>query len=124
MEQGRRLRWRMNYLLSTTEHWVMVGSESLRPHLSSVVMTWSVTLLAIFGDDINSRFKRLVIARPFPIRVVAFVLLVASGYGAASLLISHYLASVLMLLDSHYLGAVIIVAFVLLGILAEHKGHI
>ena len=114
----------MHYVLSTVAQLVMAVSEALRPHLSALAITLSATLLAIFGNDINSRVKRQVIRYPFPVRVAAFILLVAFGYGAASLVISHYVASLLMQLDSHYLAGVVGVAFILLGVLAEHKGHI
>jgi hypothetical protein len=53
-----------------------------------------------------------------------FILLVAFGYGAASLVISHFLAGLLMRVDSLHLAGIVFFAFVLIGALAEHKGHV
>ena len=61
---------------------------------------------------------------PFVVRIAVFVGLVAFGYGAASLMIAHLLGRVLMQLDNRYVAVVVLVSFVGLGVLAEHKGHI
>ena len=99
-------------------------SASLRPYLSQVAIALSVTLLAIFGNDINTGVKGMVNKYPFVVRVGVFVLLVAFGYGAASLLLSYVFARVLMQVDNRYLAALVVLAFILIGALAEHKGHI
>jgi hypothetical protein len=96
----------------------------MRPHLSYITIAISATLLAIFGNTINSGVKRSVSKWPLFVRVLIFVLLVAFGYGAANLFASHLLARLLMRLDDHYLAVVILVSFVLISILAEHKGHV
>jgi hypothetical protein len=102
----------------------VAGSEALRPHLFQIAIALSATVLAIFGNDINRAVKRLVNKHPFVVRAIVFVLLVAFAYGAATLYLSSLLARGLAWLDDRSLAAVVIVAFVLVGILAEQKGHI
>jgi hypothetical protein len=114
----------MHPLLSIVTNVCVWASEAMRPHLSQITIAISATLLAIFGGAINSAVKRSVSKWPLVVRVLVFVLLVAFGYGAANIFASHLLARMLMQLDSRYLAVVIIVSFVLIGILAEHKGHV
>jgi len=114
----------MNAVLSAATNLLVMLSEEMRPHLSKIAVAIALTMLAIWGNDINRRVKRLVNNWPFIVRVLVFVLLVAFGYGAASLAISHFLGNFLMLLDSRFLGIFVISIFVLIGVLAEHKGHI
>jgi len=99
-------------------------SGTMRPYLSQIAIAVSATLLAIFGSDINAAVKRVVREWPLVLRIVIFVLLVAFGYGAVTLMVSHFLAGMLMQLDDRYLSAVIVLAFVCIGALAEHKGHV
>jgi hypothetical protein len=114
----------MHYLLSAATKFSIGLSEAMRPHLSQIAIAISMTLLAIFGSDINVGVKALVIKYPFLVRVAVFILLVVFGYGAASLGISYLFARALMQLDNHYLAAVVVLSFILVGVLAEHKGHI
>ena len=104
--------------------WLTLLSEPLQPHLHQIAMALSLTLLAVFGNDINNRVKRAVRKRSFPVRVSIFVLLVVFGYGAAGLLVCALLTKVLVNVDHRYLVAVVLIAFVLVGVLAEHKGNI
>jgi hypothetical protein len=114
----------MHYLLSAAAKFSIGLSQAMRPHLSQIAIAISMTLLAIFGSDINAGVKGLVAKYPFIVRVGVFILVVAFGYGAASLLISYLFARALMQLDNQYLAAVVVLSFILIGVLAEHKGHI
>jgi len=99
-------------------------SQSMRPHLHQIAIALSVTLLAVFGNDINGWVKRAVRKHPFPVRVGVFVLLVAFGYGLATVLVSSLVARMLVNVDNRYLACVVLLLFVLVGVLAEHKGNI
>jgi hypothetical protein len=99
-------------------------SEPMRPYLHQIAVALSVTLLAVFGNDINRWVKSSVRKHPFPIRLSVFVLLVAFGYGLAGLLVSSLLTRMLVNVDNRYLAAVVLLSFVAVGVLAERKGDI
>ncbi len=101
-----------------------IVSAAVRPHLAGVALALSGTLLAIYGNDINGCVKAWVKQFPFVIRAVVFILLVAFGYGAAALAISHLVARWLGQVNDPYLALVTLCAFIAAGILAEHKRHI
>lgn len=100
------------------------ASHSIRSILPLVSVALTSTVLAVFGGEINNSFKTLVKKRPFIVRVCAFVALVAFGYGALNLAISHLLSQVLARADDLWLAPVVIVAFFAVGVLAEHKRQI
>jgi hypothetical protein len=114
----------MRDALSTAASLPEMTSQALRPYLAQIAVTLAVTVLAVFGNDINSAVKRSVAKHPFPIRVGVFALLVAFGYGAATLLLSSLLARLLVIVDNRYLAVVLLTCFVLVGVLAELKGNI
>jgi hypothetical protein len=114
----------MHYFFSAVLDVFVLASELIRPHLSQVAMAVAATLLAIFGSDINRSVKRLVKQWPLVVRVLVFVVLVAFGYGAAGLLVSHLLMQILMQVDNRYLALLVVAAFFLIAVLAEHKGHV
>lgn len=96
----------------------------MRPHLGGIALAISSTLLAIYGTAINGWVKEQVAQYHFIVRVLAFVLLVAFGYGAANLAISHLLARMLARIDDLYLFPLVLLAFLGIGTLAEHEKHI
>ena len=114
----------MSNILTLATMPLIAASTALRPHLSQITLAFSATLLAIFGNDINGSVKDLVKDSPFPVRLLVFILLVAFGYGALTLAISHFLAYVLAGTDNLWLSPIVVAAFVLVGFLAEHKKHI
>ena len=99
-------------------------AQSLRPHLHQVALALSVTLLATFGNDINGWVKSAVRQYSFPIRLSVFVALMAFGYGLASLWVASVLGRMLVSVDNRYLVGVVFICFVVVGVIAEHKGHI
>ena len=50
----------MHFLLTAATKFSIASSEAMRPHLFHIAIALSVTLLAIFGSDINARVKGLV----------------------------------------------------------------
>jgi hypothetical protein len=99
-------------------------SQAIRPFLPQISVAITSSVLAVFGSEINGWFKQLIRKKPFVLRVSAFVLLVAFGYGALNLFVSHYLSQILILCDDLWLSPLILVAFILIGILAEERRQI
>lgn len=114
----------MNALFNAIANLCASASQGTRPYLTQVALAISSTLLAIYGGDINGWFKDLVKGYPFVLRVLAFVLLVAFGYGALGLAMAHFLAVLLGMLANVILAPVICLVFLLIGLLAEEKRHI
>ena len=101
-----------------------LASSALRPHLSNIMFAYSATLLAIFGGNINGLVRDWVKHLNFLIRLLAFIALVAFGYGALTLFLSHLMVQCIAKIDDVFLSPILILAFILLGVLAEEKRHI
>ena len=114
----------MHSLFIAVAKLIEAGSGAMRPHLANVALAISATLLAIFGSDINGGIKELIKNWHFLVRLAVFVLLVAFGYGALSLAFAHVLARLLGQIDDLYLAPVVVVTFILIGALAEHRRRI
>lgn len=103
---------------------IVWASQSIRPILPHVALAITSTLLAVFGGAINSWFKLAVKRYPFMVRVFAFVMLVAFGYGALNLALAHLLSRMLIKTDDFLLSPLVFVVFVGLGLLAEEQRQI
>ncbi len=109
------------YSTANPIRWV---SQLIRPILPQVSLAMTSTVLAVFGSDINGWFKALIKKRHFFIRVTAFVLLVAFGYGALNLVVSHLVSQMLMKTDDAWLSPAVLGVFIGLGVLAEERRQI
>jgi hypothetical protein len=114
----------MNELFNAIAHLCESGSRGLRPYLPLVALAITATLFALYGDGINKYVKDLVKDYHFLLRLLIFVLLVAFGYGALSLVIAHFLAQVMGMLNNLLLLPLTVLIFVLIGFLAEEKNQI
>lgn len=110
--------------IHTSANPIVWASQSIRPILPQVAIAITSTLLAVFGGAINGWFKLLIRKRHFIVRVAAFVLLVAFGYGALNLVLAHLLSQMLVKTDDLWLAPVILVVFIIIGIMAEEKRQI
>src|SRR5579862_9375738 len=104
----------MQSVLTTATQFSVWLSQSVRPHLSQIAVAMSMTLLAIFGNDINNRVKRYASKWPWVVRLAVFILLVAFGYGVLSLLIAHVFTGLLRQVDNRFLAATVALCFVLI----------
>jgi hypothetical protein len=114
----------MHEILMSVAKLMAVASHALRPHLAQVALAIAATLLAIFGSDINGAIKGVVKDYHFLVRLAIFVFLVAFGYGAVSLTFAHVLTGLLGQIDDFYLAPLVVLVFVLIGALAEHRRNI
>ena len=94
-----------------------------RPHLTFIASALIATLLVIYGDRINKAVWVLVKGAHFIIRTLVFIALCAFGYGALSVYLVPLLKKALLLPGSLWLGPVVILAFVLIGMLAERQSR-
>jgi hypothetical protein len=114
----------MHDVFAAVARLIVAASNAMRPHLAYVALAVSATLLAIFGSDISGGVKEWVKNWHFPVRLAVFVFLVTFGYGAMSLAFARFLAGLLGRIDDLYLAPAILITFVLIGALAEHKKNI
>ena len=104
--------------------WSAGGSTWVRSHLSSISTAIVMTLLVIFGDDINKFVKGHIRQYNFLVRTTAFVALCAVGYGVLSVAAVPAVASLLRYFGDRYLPMTVIAAFIALGMLAERKNYL
>jgi hypothetical protein len=100
------------------------GATWVHAHLSSISTAIVMTLLVIFGDDINKFVKGHIRQYSFLVRTTAFVALCAVGYGVLSVAAVPAVASLLRYFGDRYLPLTVIAAFIALGMLAERKNYL
>ena len=108
----------------TTLNPITWTSHFIRPYLPQISIAITSSILALFGSEINGWFKAIIRKRPFLIRVGAFVMLVAFGYGALNLFCAHLVSRILAQASDSLLAPVILAVFVIIGWLAEEKRQI
>ncbi|MEJ2042457.1 MAG: DUF3392 domain-containing protein [Reinekea sp.] len=94
-----------------------------RPHLTFIASALIATILVIYGERINKAVWALVKGAHFIIRTLVFVILCAFGYGAIAVFLVPWVKKVLLLPGSLWLGPVVVVAFFLVGWLAEKRSR-
>lgn len=99
-------------------------SRWLNPYNSQIAMTIVATILVVYGDILNKKVKQLLSPYHFVFRTLAFVLICAFGYGALIIFSTPYVKMLLLQIPSLYRGLSIVLAFLLLGYLAEHRRYI
>lgn len=99
-------------------------SAWVRQYLNQVSLGIIATLLVVYGNDLNTFFRRRMRRFPFIVRVTLFVLLCSAGYGAAAYFSAGILTQLLTQLSDTWLAPIIVLLFVGIGYLAEEKRHI
>ncbi len=92
-------------------------------YVHDIALALVATLLVVYGARITHFLTRPLRPYPRPIRVGAFGLLLALGFGAATVWATPLLAEALLYIETRYLGVAVLGAFLVLGYLAERKGH-
>lgn len=93
----------------------------IRPYNAEIAFAIVATALIIFGGAINGAVRNLVKSWNVVLRVVAFILLCALGYGLLSAWLTGLLLGYLRGLNSEMLVLQVSLAFVVLGIMAERS---
>ncbi len=91
----------------------------IREHSWTTCIAWTASLLVIYGDDLVRLTKKIARAWHFVFRVLFFVVVCGFGYGFITLLLARFLRSQMLSLNNLSLTISVIVAFLLLGFLAE-----
>jgi hypothetical protein len=104
-------------LLNDLGHW-------FRPYQYQSALAVIATMLVIFGNDINSAIKKLVVKQHFIVRTLVFVLVCAFGYGLLTIWLTNLLAQQLAKLPNLYLVPVVFTLFFTLGMYAQKQRHI
>jgi hypothetical protein len=99
-------------------------SQFMRGYLPQISVAMIATVLALYGGYINDAVKSLLKSHHFIIRFVVFVLLCAFGYGALSIYAAKVVKMLLSQIHDLWLAPVIVVSFIVIGLLAEHKRKI
>ncbi|TGG91534.1 DUF3392 family protein [Natronospirillum operosum] len=96
-------------------------SSWFQPHLRFLATALVASLLVIFGTDINRGVRGMIRKAHFVLRTLVFVILCALGYGFLTVQGGIWLARGLTAIDAHILGIVIVLAFLVVGWLAERR---
>lgn len=90
-------------------------------HLSLLLV---VCLVSLYANDIIKLTKGVVARRHFIIRVMCFVLITAFGFGFLVVWLSPLLTKVLLYFGIQWLGVTLLVAFFILGTIADRKNQL
>lgn len=110
--------------MNLLQEWVATASGWLAGYLPELVNAVALTLLAIFGDDINRSVKRVVKDKNIAIRLTVFILLCTVGYGLLTTALVQVISRALAELGSFWLAPSTIALFIALGLIAERKKQI
>lgn len=99
------------------------GAVYLKPYTLQVSVALVATLLVIYGNVINRGVRLLIRPYPMVLRISVFVLLCTVGYGALTVWCAGQLQVLLGMIPDVVLGPTVVLAFIILGFLAErfHK---
>lgn len=103
------------------ENPVVLLSEWMRPRLLTICTALVATVLIIYGNNLNRIVRNLVRRWHFAVRLLAFVLICAFGYGFMTVFLGSVLARGLGGLGNGVLSPVVLVCFLVIGVLAEQK---
>ncbi|QJR81344.1 DUF3392 domain-containing protein [Alteromonas pelagimontana] len=99
-------------------------SRWLSEYYTPMSLMLMATILVVYGDIINKHFKLLLAPCHFIIRTTLFVLLCAFGYGALTLYGAPFVLHIIKYLPWYLQGIGFVMAFIILGILAERRRYI
>lgn len=109
-------------------HWIQSVltqlSQWTQPYYSEIALTILATILVVYGDVFNKHIKRMISPYHFVIRTTVFVLVCAFGYGLLVVLATPYVKQIILWVPNLYRGLSVILVFLVLGYLAEHRRYI
>ncbi|MFH1024578.1 MAG: DUF3392 family protein [Planctomycetota bacterium] len=96
----------------------------MRPQTHNIAMALVATVLVIYGEDINSAIKKAIQKYHFIARTLVFVAVCAFGYGTMAVLFTKLVAFLLGEMGNVLLPVAVVVLFLVVGQLAQHKKQI
>lgn len=91
----------------------------IREYSWTLCLAWTASLLVIYGDELVRFTKRIARAWHFVFRILFFVVVCGFGYGAISFMLASLLHSKMVHLNNLSLVISVLIAYLLLGFLAE-----
>jgi glucose uptake protein GlcU len=99
-------------------------SQWTQPYYSEIALTILATILVVYGDVFNKHIKRMISPYHFVIRTIVFVLICAFGYGLFVVFATPYVKQLILWIPNLYRGLTVVLVFLILGYLAEHRRYI
>lgn len=94
------------------------------PYLHEISSAIALTLLAIYGNDINRIVKNRIKTHNIFVRTLAFIALCSLGYSLLTLLTIELIEQALTYFGKTMLAPITILFYVVIGILASRKNQI
>lgn len=91
----------------------------LLKHSWTLCMAWTASLLVIYGNKLVKISKEVVKSWPFLLRLLFFIFVCGLGFGMLTVFTANFLNSQINSLNDIQIVAVVLLAFLLLGLLAE-----
>jgi|SaaInlStandDraft_1057018.scaffolds.fasta_scaffold699800_1 hypothetical protein len=107
----------INDILSQSSGWV-------RGNLSQIANSIVITLLAVYGNDLNRFVKNKVKDKNILIRYIVFIVFMSFGYGFLTVFLLPYIVTTLQLFGNLYLAPVTVGVYLLICFLATTKKQI
>lgn len=99
-------------------------SSWMRPYLTEIASAYVVTILAIYGEDINRLLKNKVRKYPWIVKTMAFIALCSIGYTLMTVAMVPVIRKGLEAFGGTYIAPITIVFYIVIGILASQKKQI
>ena len=78
----------------------------------------------VYGDVFNKHIKPMISPYHFVIRTIIFVLICGFGYGLLVVFVTSFMKQYILWVPHLYRGLAVLMMFLLLGYLAEHRRYI
>lgn len=100
------------------------GGQLMSPHLGLISMALASAIIVLVSPRLAKLLKSSLHGYPWIIRVSAFVIMCAAGYGAMTVALGHGLHYVLRDISKEALALMVPMAFIALGMVAERRGEL
>lgn len=99
-------------------------TQWMQPYFSEIALSILATILVVYGDVFNKHIKRMISPYHFVVRTAVFVLICAFGYGLLVVFAAPYVKQLILWIPFLYRGLAVVLVFLVLGYLAEHRRYI
>lgn len=96
----------------------------LQGYMYDISLLLVVCFISLYADDIIKITKRFVVRQNFVLRVLCFVLVTGFGFSIMIVFVRPFLSQGLSFFGTQWLAITILMAFVILGIIADKKNQL
>jgi len=100
------------------------SSSWMRGYLPQIANSIVITLLAVYGNDLNRIVKNKVKDKNIVVRFIAFVIFMSFGYGFLAVFLLPYIVQVLQMFGNKFLAPVTIGVYLIICMVAATKKQI